>query len=486
MLPPTPIHHLVMRRLQAPIVCTSGNLTEEPPCSDNDEAKAHLGAVADWLLLHDRDIRNRIEDSIVRRIDGRIRVLRRARGHAPAPIRLPEGFEGAPDVLALGGHLKSSFAMLHSGRVVVSPYHGDLDHPAALESWQRSLDLSTRLYEHGPEVIAVDAHPEYAPTRTGEGLARARSLPCDRIRHHHAHVAACMVEAGWPRRAGPVLGIALDGVGMGEHGELWGGELLLADYRSAERVGTIKPVAWIGGDRAAREPWRNLYAHLRAEMSRGELELNFGDLGVVQRLLEKPRDLLDQALERPSLSPRISSTGRLFDAVAAALGLFFEGVEYEGQAAIALEGLVTEAHLEAAHREERYPIGIPRRSDSGLPYLEWLGMWRAILGDLYEQTAPGRIAARFHLALANGLVRLAERIGTDRGVRVAALSGGVFQNRILTEAVASDLRSRGWRVLVHAELPPNDGCIAVGQAAIAAARYLEKESSCAWESREES
>jgi len=478
MLPSTPLHHLLMKRLARPVVCTSGNLTEEPPCTDDEDAKDKLGRVADWFVFNDRPISNRVEDSIVRMIDGQIRVLRRARGFAPAPVRLPSGFEAAPDLLAMGGHLKSAFGLLTRGRVVLSPYHGDLDHPAAVDAWQRALDLHMQLFEHGPAHVAVDAHPEYSPTRLGENLARARDIRASRVLHHHAHVAACLVENDWPRGAGPVLGVAFDGIGMGEHGELWGGEFLIAGYDGAERAGTIKPVAWIGGDRASREPWRNLYAHLRAEMSWAELELNFGDVDVVQRLAAKPRELLEQALAKPHLSPRVSSAGRLFDAVAAAIDLFFDGTDYEGQAAIALEGLVTDAELEAARSEERYPVGIPRLSGSQLPYLEWLGMWRAILGDRFAGTAPSRISARFHLALADGMIRMSERLAESHEVDTVALTGGVFQNRVLTEEVARGLRQRGYRVLLHSELPANDGGLAVGQAAISAASWLERKLPC--------
>lgn len=478
MLPPTPLHHLLMKRIGHPVVCTSGNLTEEPPCTEDEEAKRRLGDVADWFVLHDRPIRNRVEDSIVRRIDGRVRTLRRARGFAPAPVVMPPGFEGAPELLATGGHLKSSFGLLTRGKVVSSPYHGDLDHPAAVDAWQRALDLHLSLFDHGPEHIAVDAHPEYAPTKLGQSLARARGLDVTRVVHHHAHVAACLVENRWPRDGGPVLGVAFDGIGMGEHGALWGGEFLVAEYGHAERVGTIKPVAWIGGDKASREPWRNLYAHLRAEMRWGELEVNFGDVDVVQWLAEKPRDLLEQALAKPDLSPRVSSAGRLFDAVAAAVGLFFERTDYEGQAAIALEGLVTGDELEAARAEERYPVSLPVHPETQLPYLEWLGMWRAILGDRFAGTPPARIAARFHLALADAVVRMAEKVRKSHDITTVALTGGVFQNRVLTEELAEGLRARDFHVLLHHELPPNDGGLAVGQAAVAAARLLERRLPC--------
>ena len=475
MLPYTPLHLLLMRRVDRPVVCTSGNLSDEPQCIDNEEAKARLGQIADWFLFTDRSIRNRVDDSVVKRMAGEVRVVRRARGYAPEPFALPRGLGTAPPVLALGGQYKSTVVVTGSGRAVMSPHLGDLDEVAAFSAWQASVRLLEGLYAQRPVAIAVDLHPEYRPTEVGRNLARARGLELLEVQHHHAHIAACLAEHGRPLDAPPVLGIAFDGLGYGLGGELWGGEFMVADYAGFERVGTLKPVALLGGDRASREPWRNLYAHLMAEMGWAEFEMNFSELEVYRFLAAKPRHLLEQMLETGTQATPASSAGRLFDAVAAAVGLHAERIDYEGQAAMALEALAL-PWLEVARTDERYPLGIPVLRESGLPYIEPLGMWRAILGDVFEGTEPGRIAARFHLALADAVTRMALRArkayaGVGRhALDTVVLTGGVFQNQILLEESAMLLERADFSVLLHRRIPPHDGGLSLGQAAVASAR----------------
>lgn len=480
MLPSTPLHHLVLLRLQAPIVCTSGNLSEEPLCAEPDEARARLAGIADWFLDHDRPVAQRLDDSVAKLADGAVRLVRRARGYAPAPLPLPPGFEGAPRVLATGAQWKSALCLLQDGYAVLSQHLGDLDDARAFAEWERSRAALADLYQHAPERVAVDMHPDYRSTRAGLAFAAERGLAAEAVQHHHAHVAACMAEHGVPRGAPPVLGIALDGLGYGDDGSLWGGELLLATYTSFTRVGTFKPVGLIGGDLASVEPWRNLYAHLMAEMGWAELATRFRELELVRYLEAKPRALLDQALRSPALAPRASSCGRLFDAVAAAVGLHRDRVDHEGQAAMALEQAVTPDALAAAQAGDGYPIAIHRLGEAGLPYIEPLGMWRAVLGDLLAGVDRSIIAARFHVALAGAIARMAtEAIAAHGGVDTVVLSGGVWQNRVLLELVAPRLRAAGHRVLVPRLVPANDGGIALGQAVVAAARALAAEGPCA-------
>lgn len=483
MLPSTPLHHLVLLRMAAPIVCTSGNLTDEPPCTDPAEARARLGAVADWFLDHDRPIAQRADDSVARLADGAVRLVRRARGYTPAALALPEGFAAAPRVLAMGAHLKSTVAIVEAGRAVLSPHLGDLDDALNFAAWQQSREALCALYEHTPEIVAVDAHPGYRSTIDGAAWAEARGLPVVRVLHHHAHVAAAMAEHGLPLGAPPVLGVALDGLGYGEGGALWGGEFLIATYTSCERVGTFKPVPLLGGDRAAREPWRNLYAHLMAEMSWAEIVTSFGELEVVRYLADKPRALLDQVLRVPEISPQASSCGRLFDAVAAAAGLHRDEVEFEGQAAVALEQAITKEALAEAASGEIYPFAIPKLGGKGLPYVEPLGVLRAVLGDLIEGADPALIAARFHVALAEVIARMVAKVLAARPeVDTVALAGGVFQNRALLELTAPRLRAMGYRTIIPRAVPANDGGIALGQAVIASARSITAEEPCASES----
>jgi hydrogenase maturation protein HypF len=474
MLPSTPLHQLLLARMRGPIVCTSGNRSEEPPCIEPDEARERLAGIADWYLDHDRPIAQRLDDSVVKLSDGAVRLVRRARGYAPAPFALPFGFEGAPRVLAMGAQWKGTLCLLQDGYAVLSQHLGDLDEMLTFTEWERTRAVLAQLHEHTPDLVAVDMHPDYRSTRAGLALAEDRGLATMAVQHHHAHVAACMAEHGVPRDAAPVLGITLDGLGHGADGALWGGEFLIASYASFTRVGTFKQVALLGGDLASEEPWRNLYAHLRAGMSWPEIMKSFGFLELIQYLAAKPCALLDQALASSSLAPRASSCGRLFDAVAAAVGLHRERVDHEGQAAMALEQAVTPEALAEALRGEVYPIAIARLGGEGLPYLEPLGLWRAVLGDLVAGVDRSQIAARFHVALAGAIVRLAgQLIAAREDVTTVVLSGGVWQNRVLLELVAPRLRAEGLRVLVPRLVPTNDGGIALGQAVIAAARALE-------------
>lgn len=481
MLPCTPLHLLMLRRVDRPIVCTSGNLSDEPPVTEVEEAQERLQTVADWFLDHDRPIAHRVDDSVVRVTGGQVRTLRRARGLAPSAERLPPGLEAAPALLAAGGQFKSAFALTSGARVILSPHLGDLDHLAAFEAFVSTQDLLRKLYGHEPEVVVVDRHPEYRATQWARDLAASARIPLLEVGHHHAHVAAVMAEHGYPADAPSVLGFSLDGLGLGDDGALWGGELFYGHYARVDRVGTFKPVALLGGDLAAKQPWRNLLSHLLAASSWAEIELSFGDVAIIERLAAKATPAVRSALSAGLQAPLSSSCGRLFDAVAAATGLCFDGIDYEGQAAIELEASIAPEDLEAALAGERYPIGIPTHPELGLPYLEPKGMWAAILGDVFAGETRGRIAARFHVALAEALVRLAElaarRLG---GVRTVVLSGGCFVNEVLLTRTVAGFEQAGFRTLTPSRLPAHDGGLALGQAAIAAARLARRgEKPCA-------
>jgi hydrogenase maturation protein HypF len=477
MLPTTPLHLLTLARMDGPVVMTSGNLSDEPQVTDDTKAARQLGGVADYALVHDRVIANRVDDSVVRITSGVVRVLRRARGFAPASIRLPEGFEAAPDLLAMGGELKATFCLLRDGCAVLSQHQGDLEDAATFEDFRRNLSLYADLFDHAPKVLVADCHPEYLSAKLARESANEEALPLIEVQHHHAHVAACLAENGRALSAPPVLGIALDGLGWGADGTIWGGEFLLADYRHAERLGTFKPVAMPGGTGAVREPWRNLYAHLIAEMSWAELTMNFAQLEVYRYLETKPRGTLDTMIRKGINSPAASSCGRLFDAVAAALDICRERQAYEGEAACRLESIVDERALRDESEALAYPFTIPNLRGSALPYVEPLAMWRALLGDLILRTPAPVIAARFHKGLARAIVAMAGKLaGRDASAAPAfdtvALSGGCFQNEILFDETCRRLHAAGFTVLSHARVPANDGGLAFGQAAVAAARLL--------------
>jgi len=472
MLPNTGVHHLILRRMKRPIVLTSGNLSDEPQAITRDELAARFPAGIDYVLDHDRPIARRVDDSVLRVIDGEPRLLRRARGHAPQPIALPPGFDAAPAVLAWGGELKNTFCLLHHGQAVLSPHMGDLEDAATLADYQRALRDLQAFFRFEPQRHACDAHPEYLSSK----LARAVCPDTVEVLHHHAHIAACLVDNGWPLDAGPVVGVALDGLGFGEGGELWGGEFALADYRTFQRRGTFKPVALLGGELAMREPWRNTYAHLMAELKWPSFAMNYAELPLHDFLASKPRALLDGMLLKGINSPLASSCGRLFDAAAAAMGLCREHAAYEGQGAVEMEARVDHEVLQYEEEELGYPFAIPRLRGCNMPYIEPLAMWTALLGDLVLATPVPTMAARFHKGLALAICKMIDKTArahdAERPLRHVVLSGGVFQNKVLHERVSTRLRNDGYTVLSHRRVPCNDGGLALGQAAVAAARAL--------------
>jgi len=473
MLPTTPLHLLLLEGIGRPLVMTSGNLSDAPPVIDDEDASARLSSIADHVLVHDRAIANRVDDSVVRVMGGRGRVLRRARGYAPSPITLPEGFDAAPSLLAFGGDLKATFCLLSRGKAVLSQHLGDLHDADTLDDYRKNLALYSTLFQHAPRLLVRDLHPDYASSGLAEERAAADGLPVERVQHHHAHAAACLAENGWPLQGPPVLAIVLDGLGLGENDELWGGEFLLADYRRATRLAALEAVALLGGDQAAREPWRNLYAQLTAHTPWSELDARHGALDSIRRLAENPLTALDRMRAAGINVPLASSTGRLFDAVAAALGIAFDRQAYEGQAGALLEAAVDDGAL--APDDPGYPFSISGTDESGCRRLETSALWIALLRDLERGMSPGAVAARFHRGLARALaavaVALRDRDG-QRGFDAVALSGGCFQNRVLFEATTKLLRDEGFAVLGHGEVPPNDGGLSLGQAVIAAARSV--------------
>ncbi len=472
MLPYTPLHHLILKRMYRPIVLTSGNISDEPQCIDNEEAKDKLVNIADYFLLHNRDIVNRVDDSVVRVIDDKLQILRRARGYAPAPIKLPPGFENIPAILAMGGELKNTFCLLKEGQAILSQHLGDLENAAAFSAYQDTLNLYLNLFAHQPEVIAIDKHPEYLSTKFGKELATANQIKADEIQHHHAHIAACMAENGIPLDLKPILGIALDGLGYGENGTLWGGEFLLANYRQFTRLATLKPVVMIGGEQAIYQPWRNTYAQLISAFSWEELTQNYGDLELFQFLTEKPLNILSQILEKNINSPLASSTGRLFDAVAAAIGICREQCSYEGQAAIEMEALVDTNSLNNSKETCSYPFEID--ISDNIYCIDPRPMWQALLQDLQNRISQAVIAAKFHQGLANVIVEIVARIRTQNVINHVALTGGVFQNVILLQQVKMQLEKMDLKVLTHNLIPPNDGGLSLGQAVIAAAKNIKQ------------
>jgi hydrogenase maturation protein HypF len=476
MLPSTPLHALLLSEFNRPLVMTSGNLSEEPQSIDDDDARTRLGKISDHFVVHDRRVVNRVDDSVVRVIAERPRSVRRARGYVPSPIPLPPGFEAAPHLLAMGGELKNTFCLVKDGQAILSQHQGDLENAETWADYEKNLTLFSDLFAHAPTAIAVDFHPDYLATKHGRVLAREQSLQLIEVQHHHAHVAACMAENGIDCDSPLVLGIVLDGLGLGADGEIWGGELLLADYREFRRLASLKPVAMPGGGQAVREPWRNLVAHLDAAFGSEAWLTELDGTPLADYLAAKRVSTLLAMICKNVNAPRASSCGRLFDAVAAALGLCADRVTYEGEAAIRLEALAEGASGNGVRNASAYHFAVERHAQTGILSLEPRPMWQALLCDLREQQDHRVMALRFQSGLAIALAQMAREVVQDIGRTstgtIAVLSGGCFQNRRLTEDLVRLLRSDGFRILLHATVPANDGGLALGQAAIAAARLI--------------
>jgi hydrogenase maturation protein HypF len=459
LLPTSPLHHLLLRGFQGPIVMTSGNVTDEPIARTNDEARARLGAIADAFLEHDREVVARYDDSVVRILDGGETVLRRARGYAPRPLEMPDPVPRP--ILAVGGHLKAAFCLAAGGRAFLSQHIGDLDGAPAIEGFEAALARYRSLFDIEPEVVAHDLHPDYASTRLA-----ARLFPPERrvaVQHHHAHIAACLAEHG---KRGPAIGVAFDGAGYGPDGTVWGGEILIADLGGYRRAASLATVPMPGGEAAAREPWRMAAAHLRSAFGAGFAAL---PIEFCRRLDPARWRPLARAVERGVNAPLTSSAGRLFDAVASLAGLRDVNL-HEGHAAMMLEAAARSSEVPAIEiAAGRAPGAYPLPLEEGDPMLlRVAALIRGVVEDLRAGAPAALIAARFHGSLARGAMEACLALRERTGIGLAVLSGGSFQNKVLLEALAALLRERGFDVLTHRRAPPNDGGVAYGQAAVAA------------------
>ncbi|WP_328817652.1 carbamoyltransferase HypF [Nonomuraea cypriaca] len=437
MLPYTPLHHLLLAELAEPMVLTSGNVCDEPIAHEDADALTRLGGIADAFLIHDRAIHVRADDSVVRPISGEVSVLRRARGYAPEPLTLRRP---APrPVLACGAELKSTFCLVKERRAFVSQHIGDLENHETLRSFAEAVDHFRRLFDLRPQIVAHDLDPAYLSTRYAMELP---GVELTGVQHHHAHIASCLADNGDP---GPVIGVAFDGLGHGPDGTLWGGEFLRADLTSFDRLGHLAHVPMPGGATAVRQPWRMAAAYLRHDHP---------GLDVVRRHADRWSDVLAGG------GPLTSSAGRLFDAVAALLGVR-DTSTYEGQAAIELEQHADPAETGA------YPASL---GHGDLVVVQVADLVRAAAADLAAGAGTHAIAGRFHNGLADAVARTCTVLRDTTGLTAVALSGGVFQNVLLVERTVRLLRAAGFRVLRHVRVPANDGGISLGQAAVAAAR----------------
>jgi hydrogenase maturation protein HypF len=451
MLSYSPLHHLLMAELKSPIVATSGNLSDEPICTDQLEALERLRGIADLFLVHNRPIVRHVDDSIVRVMLDRELVLRRARGYAPLPVPLPASSGDLPTVLAVGAHLKNTVALSVGDQVFVSQHIGDLETEQAHNAFRHTISDFQLLYETTPKIIVADLHPDYLSTKFAHQLASTGPGPANpvlTVQHHVAHILSCMAENQVPA---PVLGLSWDGTGYGLDGTVWGGEFFRINENTVERVAHFAPFRLPGGEKAVKEPRRTALGLLYEIFGNDLFERK--DLAPLTAFTRKELEHLKAMLGGGLNSPVTTSAGRLFDVVASLVDLR-QRVSFEGQAAMELEFALVGIQM-----DEGYPISISGTVEQLPLRLDWSAMVQDILKDIESGTRVGIISARFHNALAEAIVEVAKRMGEE----CVVLSGGCFQNRYLTERAVRLLQAEGLRAQWHQRVPPNDGGIALGQ-----------------------
>jgi hydrogenase maturation protein HypF len=461
MLPYTPLHHILMRDVGRPLVMTSGNLSEEPIAQSNEEARRRLGHLADAFLMHNRQIYARYDDSVVLQAHAppahdpaptspSIPFIRRSRGYAPFPIRLP--FK-AGQILAVGPELKNTFCVTRDDFAFVSQHIGDMENLETLEHFEQSIELFKHLFRIEPDIIAYDLHPDYFATKYAQDNAPDLRSTIG-VQHHRAHVASCLADNGWAPDAGPVIGVAWDGTGYGLDGHIWGGEFFVGDYHHLHRAAHLEYLPMPGGDAAIRNPWRLAAGYVYATTS---------ELPAIEGVDPGELDVVRQQIDRRLNTPLTSAVGRLFDAVSALVGVR-KVVTYEAQAAIELEMLASpwEPRQEAP---ELYPF-VLEEGDAGI-VIRLRQLIDAIQADLADGTDRAEIGWRFHGTMAEMILSVCQRLAAQAGPRTVVLSGGCFQNRLLLSMTLSRLQQAGFETLLHHQVPCNDGGISLGQAALA-------------------
>jgi hydrogenase maturation protein HypF len=445
MLPYTPLHYLILQEGFLALVLTSGNISEEPIATENEEAFGRLSNIADYFLVHNRDIYLRNDDSVARVVDGKVRTIRRSRGYAPLPIALERTIR---PTLACGPFLANTVCLGKDRHAFLSQHVGDLENLETLEAFEKTIDHMKAILEINPEVTVYDLHPDYLSTQYAQRQSGVRKIG---VQHHHAHVASCMAENG---AVGPVIGLAMDGTGYGTDGTIWGGEILLADFHQFERIGHFQKVPLPGGEAAIREPWRMALVYLHQAFGDDLFEL---PIEFAKRLDLSRAKMILTMMERDLNTPKTSSCGRLFDGVASLLGLR-DQVSYRGQAAVELEMDMGESH-------DFYPVSITHEK-TGL-VLHQASLIRGIVSDLIDQADQKTISRKFHNTLVQALTHVCIKARQHCKVDRVVLSGGVFQNAFLLDKLGKKLFDSGFRVYTHSLVPTNDGGISLGQALVA-------------------
>lgn len=457
MLPYTPLHYLLLKCDFIALVMTSGNMPNEPMCIDNENALVHLAPIADYFLTHNRDIYLRSDDSIVKQTAGAVRFVRRSRGYVPVPVYLKKS---VPQILACGGAQKNVICLTKEEKAFLSQHIGDLENPGTYEFFQRTIDHLKRILDIDPEYVAHDLHPDYLSTRYADTLTNVQKLP---VQHHHAHIVSCMAEN---RIDGPVIGLAFDGTGYGTDGAVWGGEVLVAEPDRFQRAAHLSYVPMPGGVAAIREPWRMAASYLYDAFGEAfwNLELPLLKAAALQELHEKKLKIIVEMISKRINSPYTSSLGRLFDGIAAILGLRTHA-SFEGQAAMELETLAR-----GRIGGERTTPSYDYEWRSGASHrIQLRPIVREVAKDVERGTDPSEISRKFHGTLIRMFSALCGFIGREWGLNRVVLSGGVFQNAILLSGLKQALAENNFQVVTHTRVPANDGGIALGQVLVAAA-----------------
>ena len=451
MLPYTPLHHLIMRETGLPLVMTSGNISEEPIAGQNGEALRRLGGIADYFLLHNRDIHSTYDDSVTMVVDKVPQLIRRARGYAPYPVHLTFT---APQLLACGAEEKNTFCLTRDNHAFVSQHIGDMQNIETLEHYIRTVELYKQLFRISPEIIAHDMHPEYLPSKYALEEAHKHSLRAVPVQHHHAHIASCLADNGYE---GPAIGVAFDGTGYGTDGKIWGGEFMVADYQGFKRAGQFEYLPLPGGSAAIKKPYRTALGYMLALP--GNSTPHSG-MDFLKGISSDEIDLVKRQVETGLNTPLTSSMGRLFDAVSAMAGIR-TAIDYEAQAAIEMEAQA----CDAAGEKGLYPFSIT--GDQNYAIIRLRELLAAVAADVLSGCRAATVSMRFHNTIAAMTRDTCLKIQAQSGLGTVALSGGCFQNRLLLGKVTALLGRSGFKVLTHRNVPANDGGISLGQAVIA-------------------
>ncbi|RLA06529.1 MAG: carbamoyltransferase HypF [Gammaproteobacteria bacterium] len=464
-LPSTALHHIIMRQIDNPLIYTSANIADNPQIIKNSQALDNLASIADFILIHDRKIINRADDSVMEVINNNSTIIRRARGFAPLPIDLHDDFKKSDGILAIGGDKKNTFCLIKNGTAILSSHTGNLNNYATYENLQHNIKLYQKLYDFKIKKIACDKHPNYISTKFATSLVEksAHKIKLIKTQHHHAHLVSVLSEHKKANNDTKYLGVAMDGLGYGgdNDGTLWGGEFMLFNYKNYQRVAHFAPVPLVGGDATSYEPWRNTFAYLYQNSNNNwqEMTKKYADLEIIKFLQTKPIKNMQQMIEQKINSPLSSSAGRLFDAIAGFLNLNREKIHFEAQAAMNLQ---TQAEKYFFDKNiQGYKIDIKDN------IINWQGLWQGLLEDSKQKKSTQIMAAKALLCISESILKMTIKQSQKHDIKNIVLSGGMWQNKLLLTKIIRSLKQNDLNVLTPSQAPSNDGGLSLGQALIA-------------------